>query len=259
MEGAFFADDMHTLLLVDGTNVVMRCASVPAFTPVEAIAAAVRIVERAVDTIGASHVIIAFDSAEESIRKQTYPAYKANRTSDTTPWVAGATAAYAAAGFYWTACAGFEADDVIATIAARAQGRQPIAVLSSDSDLLALSSAHVTVWRFEKDVRGGIAPWSVERVCEKYGIPTPQHLTLYKALVGETGDNVPGVPKIGPVRARKLIAEFGTLDMMKRLGVLNEHAAWAEQAATLLSLYDFAPVPPIDPARIRVARPLASR
>lgn len=239
---------MKTLLLVDGTNVVMRCASVPAFSPVEAVAAAVRIVKRAVDTIGASHVIIAFDSAAESIRKQTYPAYKAHRTSDTTPWVDNATAAYVAAGFYCTACAGFEADDVIATIAARVAGRQPIAVLSSDSDLLALSTAHVTVWRFEKDAPGGIAPWSETRVCEKYGIPTARHLTLYKALVGEPGDNVPGVPKVGPVRARKLIAEFDTLGMMQRLGVLNEHAAWAEQAVTLLSLYDFAPVPPIDPA-----------
>lgn len=232
-----------TLLLIDATNVVMRCASVSGVESATAVDTAVGIVQRAVRTVGATHAVAAFDSSE-SVRRATYPAYKANRTTETAAWVALGLAAFQAAGICCASAHGFEADDVIATLAGRT-ARVPIAVLSGDSDLLVLTSDRVAVWQFDKAARGGIVQRPAAWICEKYGIPSPAHLTLYKALVGEPGDNVPGVPKVGPVKARKLIAEFGDLDTMTRLGVLNEHAEWAAKAVTLLTLYDFAPVPAI--------------
>jgi DNA polymerase-1 len=238
------------LLLVDGTNVVMRCASIQSAAPSVAIEMAVAIVRRAVRTVDATHLVVAFDAPGESVRRAVYPAYKANRTTDTSSWVEAGTAAFTAAGIHCAAAHGYEADDVIATIAGRARG--PVEILSGDSDLLALAWVNVRVWRFDKNAPGGISCATAEDVCRKYGIPTPAHLTLYKALVGEKGDNVPGMPGIGPVRASKMIAEFGDLPTMQKLGVLGEHAAWIEKAVTLLTLYDFAPVPPIDRAATTV-------
>lgn len=238
------------LLLVDGTNVVMRCASIQAAAPTVAIEMAAAIVRRAVRTVEATHLVVAFDAPGAGVRSTVYPAYKANRTTDTAGWVTAGTAAFEAEGMCCVAAPGYEADDVIATIAGRARG--PVEILSGDSDLLALAWVSVRVWRFDKNAPGGIACSTAEDVCRKYGIPTPKHLTLYKALVGEKGDNVPGMPGIGPVRASKMIAEFGDLVTMQRLGVLGEHSAWIEKAVTLLTLYDFAPVPPIDRAATAV-------
>lgn len=247
-----------TLLLVDGTNVVMRCASIASFPPDEAVQVAVNIIRRAVRTIGAEHLVVAFD-ASGSLRRAVYPPYKADRTTDTAPWIAKAMAALDEASIYHTRADGFEADDVIATLVSRVSGREPVAILSGDSDLLVLASETVTVWRFDKRAAGGIEPFTSEQVCEKYGIPTPQHLTLYKALVGEPGDNVPGVPNIGVVRARKLIAEFGELHLMRKLDVLGQHAEWAEKAWTLLSLYTFASIEPISRALSRTDHLVSTR
>lgn len=243
---------MTRLLLIDATNVVMRCASVPDVTPAAAVATAVGMAQRAVRTIGATHLVAAFDS-EASVRREVYPTYKAGRSTDTAAWVKLGLEAFGAAGICCAGARGFEADDVIATLASRSSAPS-IAVLSGDSDLLALASDRLVVWQFDRAAPSGFAPRSIEWIREKYGIPTPGHLTLYKALVGEPGDNVPGIPKVGPVKARKLIAEFGDLETMRRLGVLNEHAEWAEKAVTLLTLYDFAPVPPVSRGAADVRR-----
>lgn len=238
------ASNEGRLLLVDGTNVVMRCASIAgAVAPDDAVRMAAAIVRRAAGTVGATHLVVAFDSPGASLRRTVYPEYKADRTTETARWIEAAAAAFAAAGIYCASARGFEADDVIATIASRTTW--PVEVLSSDSDLLVLASERVGVWQFEKASPGGIVRRDPAYVCEKYGIPTPAHLTLYKALVGERGDNVPGMPKVGPVRARAMIAEFGDFVTMRKLGALGEHAAWVEKAMTLLALYDFAPVPPV--------------
>lgn len=232
------------LLLVDGTNVVMRCASISTVEPADALQMAVAIVRRAVRATEATNLVVAFDAPGVSIRREVYPAYKAHRTTDTTDWVTAGTAAFTAAGIHCAQAPGYEADDVICTIAARS-GSVPIEILSGDSDLLVLASETVGVWQFDKRAPNGFVRRTPAWVCEKYEIPSPAHLTLYKTLVGEPGDNVPGMPKVGPVTARKMIAEFGDFVTMRKLGALKEHAEWLEKAMTLLSLYDFAPVPRI--------------
>ena len=242
---------MTRLLLVDATNVVMRCASIPDVEPQAAVQTALGIVLRAVRVTRATHLVCAFDSPDESLRKRAYPEYKAGRTTKTSIWVDAACAVFEMARVYCLAAPGYEADDVIATIARRAT-HAPVEILSSDSDLLVLAGGAVTVWQFDKTGDGGFAPRSPAWICQKYGIPTPSHLTLYKTLVGETSDNVPGVPKVGPVKARRLIEEFDTLAMMRGLGVLGEHHAWAEQAYELIRLYDDAPVPIVDPRLAKV-------
>jgi DNA polymerase-1 len=232
---------------------------VPDMDPQEAVQTALGIVQRAVRVTESTHLVCAFDSPDENLRRKAFPAYKAQRTTRTSVWVEAASAVFEQAGIVCVAAPGYEADDVIATIAHRVNGRNPIAVLSSDSDLLALASGSVTVWQFDKLAPGGFIARTPAWICTKYGIPSVAHLTLYKALVGEKGDNVPGVPLIGPVKARRLIAEFDTIAMMRGLGVLGAHADWAEQAMELLKLYTTAPVPVIAPQLADVTRIIERR
>src|ERR1700712_5736972 len=131
------------LLLIDGTNVVMRCASVQKDVPRErVIASAGRMIRRAAEEfIHPSHLIVAFDTKSPSFRSALYPAYKANRADrglETSSWSMQACAIFESTGIYCSFSDGFEADDVIATLASRIAdvGDDSEAhILSGDSDL----------------------------------------------------------------------------------------------------------------------------
>jgi DNA polymerase-1 len=97
---------------------------------------------------------------------------------------------------------GYEADDILASLAAQIAGR--IVILTNDSDALACVTERVTVYR-PKKIRE-THEWGVNEVVQHYGIP-PWHLSLYKALVGEPGDHIKGIDGIGPRTALKLIRE----------------------------------------------------
>jgi 5'-3' exonuclease len=262
------------LLLVDGTNVLMRCVSVQREVPrADVIASALRIVERAAaDPIHATHLVVAFDGLGACFRRELYPQYKAHRadrTEDTRAWAVDAYTAFTAAGVYCVSATGFEADDVIATLAARvpralpSSGQPPhevneVHILSGDSDLLALASDDplrpVRCWRFGQKGEDRIVHRSAAWIAAKYGIASPALLTDYKALIGEPGDGVPGVRGVGPVRAQRLLAEFGSLERINAFGMLKSQADWALQARALIQLRTDAPVPPIAPSACRRVR-----
>jgi len=127
---------MNRLLLVDGSNMVMRAAFGGELTPADAVPIATGLIRRAARQVGASHLIVALDSSAPSWRKLEFPEYKANRTVDTDPWLRAAHEHWLRMGWYVEECAGFEADDVIASLALRAKPACPVTVLSNDSDLL---------------------------------------------------------------------------------------------------------------------------
>ena len=243
------------LLIVDGSNVVMRCAFGGDVPPGPAVATATNMIVRAARAQAVTHLVVALDCpGVASWRKQLFPDYKAHRTVDTYPWIEAAAKCWLKLNWWVEALGGFEADDVIATVATRAKERGVVLVLSGDSDLLPLSAQGVQI---VKPVNGGQFQALAEAdICEKYGVVSSAALVDLKAMTGEAGDNVPGVDGIGPVRAQKLLLEHLSLEGVIAAGLRNackysaKVAAGAEIARLshrLVSLVCDAPVVPITP------------
>lgn len=254
------------LLLVDGANVVMRCAYGGDNAPDVAVPSAVNMIRRAIVHAGCSHLVVALDyPAAPSWRRLEYDGYKASRTRDTAPWITALGAACLDIGWHVELAAGFEADDVIATLATRSFGRANVSILSSDSDLLPLTQlAGVVVVKPKTD---GFDVVTAADVSAKYSIPAPKLLTDWKAMVGESGDDIPGVPGIGEKKASALIKRYGDLRQIIFAGKLgdcetsakvatHEHAAML--ALKLVTLRHDAPVPPIKPSTCSVRRRVAA-
>lgn len=254
------------ILLVDGTNLVMRYASAMVPNLDEAVpddvARVCRGVEKAVRECSGtfaecSHAIVALDSTD-SWRKREYPEYKANRFGTTGVWSNRLAIHCGARGLYTLRSPGFEADDVIATLVARAgRAGYPSAVLSGDSDLLALASLYCDVWQFGRANEPRFVRRSMEWIAEKYEIDSSVHLTGFKALVGEPGDNLPGLPGIGPVKARKLLRQHGSVEALLSSGALT--AEQTEQLTLMLHLVrlrEDVPLDPVQPWRCKLTPPM---
>lgn len=245
---------MKKLLLVDGSNIVMRAAFGGDIEPERAVQIATGLVERAIRQSQASHMVIAMDANVPSWRKLEFPAYKGDRTLDTSPWLHAAHESWSRKGWYVEECGGFEADDVIATISARAP-TGTIVVVSNDSDILSLINTQVEVLRPQNG--GTFGQWFANDVCKKFNIRFVRQLTDYKAMCGESGDNVPGVPGIGPARASRLLGSHENLAAIISAGENSDADKYAKQvyecrevalrALRLVTLRKDAPIAPIKP------------
>lgn len=257
-----------TLLLVDAANVLLRCAFGGDTPPEQSNPVAVGMIERAIREVKATHLVIAIDyPGAPSWRSLEFGEYKAQRTRDTSPWIIAGATAFAKRGWHCEVHAGFEADDIIATIATRAAPRSPrVVILSGDSDLMALTE-HRSVDVLRPISGGKFDVFNRAAVCAKYTIPTPKLLADYKALVGEPTDNIPGVPGIGETRASSLLIKFpGGLEDIIRLGQggynrdaqrVAQFADRARLALRLVSLRTDVPVEPIHPSKCAVRRMIA--
>jgi DNA polymerase-1 len=260
---------MSRMLLVDGTNIVMRYAHAmaPDFVrepenpaakeSIERVAnACVRAILECADVSGSTHAIIAFDGPN-SWRKHRYPEYKASRTVSTRVWSDALRSTCEASGLRTVTCEQFEADDVIATLEHRIResGRKT-AVLSGDSDLLVLASDSCNVYQFGRKEEPRYA-WREQRwICEKYGIASAQRLRDYKAIVGESGESLSGISGYGPKKALQLLERFGTADALLQSVALTD--ANREQLALMLELVTLrtdVPITAISPAECRIANP----
>jgi DNA polymerase-1 len=163
-----------------------------------------------------SHIAAAFDVSRQTFRLEKYPEYKAGRSAtpdefrgqiDITKEVLGAL------GITVLAEPGFEADDVLATLATQAEdaGYQ-VLVVTGDRDSLQLVSDDVTVLYPRKGV-SELTRFTPEAVLEKYGL-TPQQYPDFAALRGDPSDNLPGIPGVGEKTATKWIAEYGSLQAL---------------------------------------------
>jgi DNA polymerase-1 len=163
-----------------------------------------------------SHIAAAFDVSRQTFRLERYPEYKAGRSStpdefrgqiDITKEVLGAL------GITVLAEPGFEADDVIATLATQAEDAgYRVLVVTGDRDSLQLVSDDVTVLYPRKGV-SELTRFTPEAVVEKYGL-TPQQYPDFAALRGDPSDNLPGIPGVGEKTATKWIAEYGSLQAL---------------------------------------------
>ena len=161
---------------------------------------------------GPTHLAAIFDHSEKTFRNDLYDLYKANRSAPPEdlipqfPLVREATAAF---GVHCVELPGYEADDLIATYACKVRdaGGECV-IVSSDKDLMQLIGPSVVMWDPMKDRR-----LAEEAVMEKFGV-TPDKMIDLQALIGDSVDNVPGAPGIGPKTAAQLLDEYGDLDTL---------------------------------------------
>jgi DNA polymerase-1 len=162
-----------------------------------------------------THLAVVFDKSEKTFRNELYPEYKAHRPDvpeDLIPQFPLMRDAVRAFEIPCLEQAGFEADDLIATYARLAsEAKATTTIVSSDKDLMQLVGNGVTMYDTMKDRRIGAA-----EVMEKFGVG-PDKVIEVQALIGDSSDNVPGVPGIGPKTAAQLIGEYGDLEtLLKR-------------------------------------------
>ena len=162
-----------------------------------------------------SHIAVVFDPPGGSFRNEMYPLYKANRDEtpepiiDAVPWIKKIVKAF---NIPVIEVLGFEADDVIATIARQAQEKEFLTyMMTPDKDFMQLVTDNILIF---KPAKSGAMPEiiGVEDVKTKFGIEQPFQFIDILALWGDSADNVPGAPGIGEKGAIKLIGEFKSLE-----------------------------------------------
>ena len=162
-----------------------------------------------------THIAVIFDAGSKTFRNDIYPAYKANRPElpeDLRPQFAFTRAATRAFNVPCIEVEGFEADDIIATLARRAvEAGGTATIISSDKDLMQLIGPGVDMLDPMKNKR--IGP---DEVFEKFGV-TPNRVVDVQSLAGDSTDNVPGAPGIGIKTASLLIQDYGDLDTLLSL------------------------------------------
>src|SRR3954451_22869273 len=168
-----------------------------------------------------THLAVVFDKSERTFRNEMYSEYKANRTEppdDLRPQFAFIREAVRAFDLPCLEQIGFEADDLIATYVRLAcEAGANAAIVSSDKDLMQLVNDCVLMYDTMKDRRIGIP-----EVVEKFGVP-PEKVIEVQSLIGDSTDNVPGVPGIGVKTAAQLICEYGDLEtLLARAGEIKQ-------------------------------------
>jgi DNA polymerase-1 len=208
--------DAPLLVLVDGSSYLYRAYhALPALStstgrPTGAIYGVIGMLRRLLADHRPVHAAVVFDAPGRTFREAIYAEYKANRPAmpeDLAVQIEPLHALVEALGFPLLQVPGVEADDVIATLARRAEAAGfRVVVSTGDKDLAQLVSPRVTLVNTMDDTRLDPAG-----VVAKFGVP-PERIVDWLALVGDTVDNVPGVPKVGPKTAAKWLTEYGSLD-----------------------------------------------
>ena len=204
------------LILVDGSGYIFRAYyALPPMNnskgiPTNAVYGFCNMMLRLIEEHPSDKILIILDAGKNTFRNTLFPDYKANRgeaPEDLIPQFSIIREAIEAFGLDVIEKKDFEADDVIASYVKYGENNKiPTTVFSSDKDLFQLLSANNRIMDPMKNVEIDEA-----KVMEKFGVG-PDRITDVQALIGDSVDNIPGVPGIGPKTAAKLINEFGTFD-----------------------------------------------
>jgi DNA polymerase-1 len=206
------------LLLVDGSSYLYRAYHVPnlqrltnaAGEPTGAVYGVINMLRSLIAEYRPEHMAVIFDARGKTFRHDMYEEYKANRPSmpdDLAAQVEPLHALVRALGLPLLQVAGVEADDVIGTLASQAtmQGIETV-ISTGDKDMAQLVSPHVTLVNTMSQTTLDVA--GVE---EKFGVP-PGLIIDFLALTGDTSDNIPGIPGVGPKTAARWLTTYGSLD-----------------------------------------------
>ncbi|HXN56505.1 MAG TPA: 5'-3' exonuclease H3TH domain-containing protein, partial [Myxococcales bacterium] len=245
---------MPSLWLVDGSHAIFRAyhalphLSTRTGVPTNAVYGFTTMLLKAIREGAPTHLAVAFDEEAKAARAAIYPAYKGTRGAapeDLTPQFPLVRRVLEAMRVPAIGFSGWEADDVIATLARRArrEGFQ-VVVVTGDKDLLQLVEPDSGVRCYDTMYEKWYGPAEVE---EKWGVPPAQVADLL-ALMGDPIDNIPGVPGVGQKTAAALLKEFGSLEaVLARAGEIKKpklrenvlaHADGVRLARKLVQLQD---------------------
>ena len=243
------SESRKKLVLVDGSSYLYRAfhglpdLRTKAGEPTGAIRGVLSMLRLLVDKEKPDYFAVVFDAPGKTFRDDWYPEYKANRSpmpDDMRPQIAPLHEIIKAHGWPLIMETGVEADDVIGTLARQAEAANIECVISTgDKDLAQLVSEHITL---KNTMSNELL--DIPGVQAKFGV-LPTQILDYLTLIGDTVDNVPGVPKVGPKTAVKWLTEYGTLDAIvanatKITGVVGENLRnaleWLPKGKQLLTV-----------------------
>ncbi len=161
------------------------------------------------------HLAVAFDKGGSQLRNEIFPEYKAHR--DATPEAIKIAVPYIqellkAMHIPIIEVKGYEADDLIGTIAKQAEKQNyKVFMVTPDKDFAQLVSENIFMYKPAR-MGNGIEIWGVPEVLEKFEIERPDQVIDFLGMMGDAADNIPGLPGVGEVTAKKLLKEFGTME-----------------------------------------------
>ena len=214
------------LILIDGSSYLYRAYhAMPALTnsagePTGAVYGVVNMLKSLLKEYSPQHIAVVFDAKGKTFRDELFAEYKAHRPpmpDDLRSQIEPLHELVRALGLPCLIIDGVEADDVIGTLAVEATDKNMDTLISTgDKDMAQLVGPHVTLvntmTRSVLDRQG---------VIEKFGVP-PERIVDLLALMGDSSDNIPGIPKVGPKTAAKWLNEFGSLDeLLERAGEIK--------------------------------------
>ena len=204
------------LVLVDGSSYLFRAYyALPALTnaagePTGAIRGVIAMIRKLAKDYANATLAVVFDAPGKTFRDDLYSEYKANRESmpdDLRQQIQPIHEIIQAMGLPLLMISGVEADDVIGTLAHQAtQTKRETIISTGDKDMAQLVTEHVTLVNTMTETT-----MDRQGVIDKFGVP-PELIIDYLALMGDTADNIPGVPKVGPKTAAKWLNLYGSLD-----------------------------------------------
>jgi DNA polymerase-1 len=204
------------LVLVDGSSYLYRAFfALPPLTnsrgePTGAVYGVLNMLQRFLREHAASPMVVVFDAPGKTFRDELFAEYKAHRPpmpDDLRGQIEPLLEAVTALGLPVLRTPGVEADDVIGTLARRAAAQgQPVLISTGDKDMAQLVDAHITLVNTMSNTtldRNGVKA--------KFDV-WPEQIIDYLALIGDSSDNIPGIPKVGPKTAAKWLGTYGTID-----------------------------------------------
>ena len=250
------------ILLIDGHSILNRAFyGLPDLTNSEglhtgAVYGFLNIILRILEEEKPEYLTVAFDLHAPTFRHKIYEAYKGTRKpmpQELREQVPLIKEMLQAMGVEIVSEEGYEADDLLGTLARQSEEKgMDVTILSGDRDLLQLATDKVMI-RLPKTVRGKttIEDYHAQQVMEKYQV-TPAQIIELKALMGDSADNIPGIPGVGEKTATKLIVEYGSIENAyqhveevkpnKARESLREHYDLAQLSKTLATINTNSPL-----------------
>jgi DNA polymerase I len=251
---------MSKLVLIDGNSIIYRAFfALPPLSNTKgqhtnAVFGFTTMLLRLMEEQKPTHFLVAFDAGKATFRHKDYAEYKGGREktpselSEQFPVLKELLKSFGIRQFELD---GYEADDIIGTLTRLAdeKGGIEVLVVTGDKDMLQLASDRVTIALTRKGI-SEVELFSPEYIGEKYGI-TPKQIIDLKGLMGDTSDNIPGIPGVGEKTALKLLHEFGSVENVlenaanfkgKMGEKIAEHADSARMSKELATIYREVPL-----------------